>query len=159
AVFSLTMVIVFENIGTVQGQVSFVKRPEQFGRAFQATSLSSMASGIFGTSPTVASAESTAAMAAGGRTGLTSVTAGIMFIVSVFCIPASKLIPDGGSAPILITVGGLIVLNNRNTDMKDMCERFPALLIVALIPFAYSIADGTAIGFILSPILKVAIGK
>lgn len=159
AVFSLTMVIVFENIGTVQGQVSFVERPEKFGRAFQATSVSAMASGVFGTSPTVASAESTAAMAAGGRTGLTSVTAGILFMVSVFFIPAIKLIPDSAIAPILIIVGGLMVQNIRNLDMKDMSESFPALLIVALIPFTYSIADGIAIGFILYPILKVAIGK
>ncbi|MGK7376853.1 NCS2 family permease [Planococcus sp. 1R117A] len=159
AVFSLTMVIVFENIGTVQGQVSFVERPEKFGRAFQATSVSSMMSGIFGTSPTVASAESMAAMAAGGRTGLTAVTTGLLFVVSVFFIPVIKLIPDSAIAPILIIVGGLMVQNIRNLDMKDMSESFPALLIVALIPFTYSIADGIAIGFILYPILKIAIGK
>lgn len=159
AVFSLTMVIVFENIGTVQGQVSFVERPEKFGRAFQATSVSAMASGIFGTSPTIASAESAAAMAAGGRTGLTAVTTGLLFMASVFFIPVIKLIPDSAIAPILIIVGGLMVQNIRNLDMKDMSESFPALLIVALIPFTYSIADGIAIGFILYPILKVAIGK
>jgi AGZA family xanthine/uracil permease-like MFS transporter len=159
AVFSLTMVIVFENIGTVQGQVSFVERPEKFGRAFQATSVSAMASGIFGTSPTIASAESAAAMAAGGRTGLTAVTTGLLFMVSVFFIPAIKLIPDSAIAPILIIVGGLMVQNIRNLDMKDMSESFPALLIVALIPFTYSIADGIAIGFILYPVLKIAIGK
>src|SRR5690606_2056316 len=92
AVFYLTMVIVFENFGTVQGQVSFIERPQKFGRAFQATSVSAMASGIFGTSPTVASAESASAMAAGGRTGLTAVTTGLLFLVSVFFIPVIKLI-------------------------------------------------------------------
>lgn len=80
-------------------------------------------------------------------------------MVSVFFIPAIKLIPDSAIAPILIIVGGLMVQNIRNLDMKDMSESFPALLIVALIPFTYSIADGIAIGFILYPILKVAIGK
>lgn len=159
AVFSLTMVIVFENIGTVQGQVSFIERPNQFGRAFQATSVSAMASGIFGTSPTVASAESASAMAAGGRTGLTAVTTGLLFLVSVFFIPVIKLIPDSAIAPILIIVGGLMLQNIRNLDMKDMSESFPALFIIALIPFTYSIADGIAIGFILYPVLKIAIGK
>ncbi|MCJ1907819.1 NCS2 family permease [Planococcus ruber] len=159
AVFSLTMVIVFENIGTVQGQVSFIEHPQKFGRAFQATSVSAMASGIFGTSPTVASAESASAMAAGGRTGLTAVTTGLLFLVSVFFIPVIKLIPDSAIAPILIIVGGLMLQNIRNLDMKDMSESFPALFIIALIPFTYSIADGIAIGFILYPVLKIAIGK
>ena len=159
AVFSLTMVLVFENIGLVHGQVNFINRPEKYSRAFQATSVSTMASGFLGTSPTVASVESAAAMAAGGRTGLTSLTAGFLFIGAAFFIPLIKIIPDSAIAPILIIIGGLMLQNIKNLDMKDMSETFPALLIVALIPFTYSIADGIAIGFILYPVLKVAIGK
>ncbi|OED33532.1 NCS2 family permease [Planococcus maritimus] len=159
AVFSLTMVLVFENIGLVHGQVNFIDRPEKYSRAFQATSVSTMASGFLGTSPTVASVESAAAMAAGGRTGLTSLTAGFLFIGAAFFIPLIKIIPDSAIAPILIIIGGLMLQNIKNLDMKDMSETFPALLIVALIPFTYSIADGIAIGFILYPVLKVAIGK
>lgn len=159
AVFSLTMVLVFENIGLVHGQVAFIERPEKFGRAFQATSVSAMTSGVFGTSPTVATVESAAGMAAGGRTGLTSITAGLLFLAASFFIPVIKLIPDSAIAPILIIIGGLMLQNIKNLDMKDMSESFPALLIVALIPFTYSIADGIAIGFILYPVLKVAIGK
>ena len=159
AVFSLTMVLVFENIGLVHGQVAFIERPEKFGRAFQATSVSAMTSGVFGTSPTVATVESAAGMAAGGRTGLTSITVGLLFLVASFFIPVIKLIPDSAIAPILIIIGGLMLQNIKNLDMKDMSESFPALLIIALIPFTYSIADGIAIGFILYPILKIAIGK
>ncbi|HSP22504.1 MAG TPA: NCS2 family permease [Planococcus sp. (in: firmicutes)] len=159
AVFSLTMVMVFENIGLVHGQVNLVDQPEKFGRAFQATSLSAMASGVFGTSPTVASVESAAAMTAGGRTGLTAITTGVLFLASVFFIPLIKLIPDSAIAPILIIIGGLMLQTIRNIDMKDMSETFPALMIIALIPFTYSIADGIAIGFILYPILKIGIGK
>ena len=159
AVFSLTMVMVFENIGLVHGQVNLIGQPETFGRAFQATSVSAMASAVFGTSPTVASVESAAAMTAGGRTGLTAVTAGFLFLVSAFFIPVIKLIPDSAIAPILIIIGGLMLQTIRNIDMKDMSETFPALLIIALIPFTYSIADGIAIGFILYPILKIGIGK
>lgn len=159
AVFSLTMVLVFENIGLVHGQVAFIERPEKFGRAFQATSVSAMTSGIFGTSPTVATVESAAGMTAGGRTGLTTITAGLLFLIASFFIPVIKLIPDSAIAPILIIIGGLMLQNIKNLDMKDMTESFPALLIVALIPFTYSIADGIAIGFILYPILKIATGR
>lgn len=159
AVFSLTMVLVFENIGLVHGQVAFIERPEKFGRAFQATSVSAMTSGIFGTSPTVATVESAAGMTAGGRTGLTTITAGLLFLAASFFIPVIKLIPDSAIAPILIIIGGLMLQNIKNLDMKDMTESFPALLIVALIPFTYSIADGIAIGFILYPILKIATGR
>lgn len=159
AVFSLTMVLVFENIGLVHGQVAFINRPDRFSRAFQANSISAMASGIFGTSPTVAAVESGAGMAAGGRTGLTTVVTGLLFLVAAFFIPVIKLIPDSAIAPILIIIGGLMLQNIRNLDMKDMSESFPALFIVAMIPFTYSISDGIAIGFILYPILKVAIGK
>ncbi|PLR78399.1 permease [Bacillus sp. V3-13] len=159
AVFSLTMVLVFENIGLVHGHVNFIGSPEKFTRAFQANAISALLSGLFGTSPTVSTAESAASMAAGGRTGLTAVTAGLLFGVSAFLIPLIKLIPDSAVAPILIIIGGLMLQNIRNLDMKDLSESFPAMLVVAMIPFTYSIADGIAIGFILYPILKVAIGK
>ncbi|KML36894.1 NCS2 family permease [Cytobacillus firmus] len=159
AIFSLTMVLVFENIGLVHGHVGFINRPEQFKRAFQANSVSALLSGIFGTSPTVATVESAASMAAGGRTGLTAVTTGMLFVLSAFFIPVIKLIPNSAIAPILIIIGGLMLQNIRNLDLKDMSESFPAIFIIAMIPFTYSIADGIAIGFILYPILKISIGK
>lgn len=159
AIFSLTMVLVFENIGLVHGHVGFINRPEQFKRAFQATSVSALLSGIFGTSPTVATVESASSMAAGGRTGLTAVTTGLLFMLSAFFIPVIKLIPNSAIAPILIIIGGLMLQNIRNLDLKDMSESFPAIFIIAMIPFTYSIADGIAIGFILYPILKISIGK
>ncbi|RBP87030.1 AGZA family xanthine/uracil permease-like MFS transporter [Cytobacillus firmus] len=159
AIFSLTMVLVFENIGLVHGHVGFINRPEQFKRAFQANSVSALLSGIFGTSPTVSTVESAASMAAGGRTGLTAVTTGFLFMLSAFFIPVIKLIPNSAIAPILIIIGGLMLQNIRNLDLKDMSESFPAIFIIAMIPFTYSIADGIAIGFILYPILKISIGK
>ncbi|PLR81007.1 permease [Bacillus canaveralius] len=159
AVFSMTMVLVFENIGLVHGHLNFIGRSEKFTRAFQANAVSALLSGLFGTSPTVSTVESAASMAAGGRTGLTAVTAGLLFGVSAFLIPLIKLIPDSAIAPILIIIGGLMLQNICNLDMKDLSESFPALFIIVMIPFTYSIADGIAIGFILYPILKIAIGK
>ncbi|KAA0546163.1 NCS2 family permease [Bacillus sp. BGMRC 2118] len=159
AVFSLTMVIVFENIGLVHGHVASIERNEKFARAFQMNSISAMLSGVFGTSPTVSSVESAASMTAGGRTGLTAVTTGLLFMLSVFFIPVIKLIPNSAIAPILVIIGGLMLQSIRNLDLEDLTESFPAILIIAMIPFTYSIADGIAIGFILYPILKFATGK
>ncbi|WP_019154139.1 NCS2 family permease [Robertmurraya massiliosenegalensis] len=159
AVFSLTMVLVFENIGLVHGHVSFINRSDRFSRAFQANSVSVFLSGLFGSSPTVATVESTAGMAAGGRTGLTTVTTGLLFLLSAFFIPVIKLIPNSAVAPILIIIGGLMLQNIRNLNLGDLSESFPAIFIIAMIPFTYSIADGIAVGFILYPILKIAIGK
>ncbi|MGG3738741.1 NCS2 family permease [Aeribacillus pallidus] len=159
AVFSITMVIVFENIGLVHGHVTILRQPEKFKKAYQANAISAMLSGVFGTSPTVSSVESAAAMASGGRTGLTAVTTGILFLSSIFFIPYMKYIPDNAIAPILMIIGGLMIQNVRNLELKDLTEAFPAIFIIAMIPFTSSIADGIAIGFILYPILKVASGK
>nr|WP_204553441.1 NCS2 family permease [Bacillus ectoiniformans] len=159
AVFSLTMVLVFENIGLVHGHTDFAGRPDKFKRSLQANAASAFLSGIFGTSPTVSTVESTASIAAGGRTGLTSLTAGTLFLVSVFFIPYMKWIPDMAIAPVLIIIGGLMVQNIRHLDLSDLTEAFPAIFIIVMIPFTYSIADGIAMGFILYPILKVFKGK
>ncbi|GKU80847.1 NCS2 family permease [Niallia sp. NCCP-28] len=159
AVFSLTMVLVFENIGLVHNHVSYLNRPDRFKKAFQANSISVFLSSLTGSSPTVSTVESTASMAAGGKTGITAVVAGLLFMCSIFFVPVIKLIPDSAIAPILIIIGGLMLQNIRNLDVKDLSESFPSFFIIAMIPFTYSIADGMAIGFILYPILKIALGK
>ncbi len=154
------MVIVFENMGLVAGQLDLAKGPEKFKKAFQANSIASMLSGIFGSSPTVSTAESTAAIAAGGRTGLTSITTGILFLGTIFLIPYMNIIPANAIAPILIIVGGAIMVQNiRNLSFQDMTETFPAIFMMIMIPFTYSIADGIAMGFILYVMLKLATGK
>jgi len=70
-----------------------------------------------------------------------------------------KLIPDMAIAPILMMIGSLMIQNIRHLDLSDLTEAIPALFIIVIIPFAYSIADGIAAGFILYPILKVAMGR
>ncbi|MBS4173171.1 NCS2 family permease [Bacillus sp. FJAT-49736] len=159
AVFSLTMVLVFESIGLIHSQTKLAGSPGKFKRVLQVNAISAALSGIFGSSPTVAAVESTASISAGGRTGITSITAGTLFLCSIFFVPYLKWIPDNAIAPILILIGGLMTLNIRTMDLKDITEAFPAVLIIVMIPFTYSIADGIAIGFILYPLLKVSIGK
>jgi AGZA family xanthine/uracil permease-like MFS transporter len=98
-------------------------------------------------------------VAAGGKTGLTAVTTGILILGSVLFIPVMKLIPDSAIAPVLIVVGGLMLQNVKNIPFADFSEGFPAFLIIALIPFTYSIVDGIAFGFIAYPLIKLALGR
>ncbi|MED1205401.1 NCS2 family permease [Heyndrickxia acidicola] len=159
AVFSVTMVIVFENIGLVHGHTALLKQPEKFRRSLQANSLSACLSGLFGSSPTVSTVETTAAIAAGGRTGLTACFTGCLFLVSLIFIPYIQYIPDNAIAPILILIGGLMIQNMAKMDLSDLTEALPAIIIIGMIPFTFSIADGMAMGFILYPILKAFTGR
>ncbi|WP_099362860.1 NCS2 family permease [Fredinandcohnia onubensis] len=156
---SLAMVLVFENIGLIHGHTNMLKRPESSKKSLQATAVSVLSSGVFGTSPTVASVESAAGITAGGRTGLTSIVTGVMFLVSILFIPVIKMVPASAVSPILILIGVLMLQNIVNISMDDFTESFPALLIIVLIPLTYSIADGMAIGFIMYPVMKLLMGK
>lgn len=159
ASFSLALVVVFENIGLIHSQLRMADKSEAFDRAMRTTSLSVIASGFFGTSPTVATVESAAGIAAGGKTGLTAIVTGLLFLLSFFFIPVIRLIPDSAIAPVLIIIGGLMIQSVRNIDFQDFSEGFPAFLVIALIPLTYSIVDGIAFGFIIYPLLKLALGK
>ncbi|MFT9850182.1 NCS2 family permease [Aneurinibacillus sp. REN35] len=159
ATFSMALVVVFENIGLIGGQLRMVGKPEAFDRALRTNALSVIACGVFGTSPTVATVESAAGITAGGRTGLTAVTTGLLFLFSLFFIPFLTVIPDSAIAPVLIIIGGLMIQSVQNINLQDFSEGFPAFLIIALIPLTYSIVDGIAFGFIAYPLLKLALGR
>ncbi len=159
ATFSLAMVIVFENIGLIHGHTAMAGQPQKFRRALQANAVSAALSGMLGSSPTVATVESAAGIAAGGRTGLTSLVTGTLLLGSLGLIPLVKMIPDGAIAPVLIIIGALMLQNVQNINLKDFSEGFPAFLIIAIIPLSYSIVDGIAFGFVAYPLLKLALGK
>ncbi|MCG4571467.1 NCS2 family permease [Clostridium cochlearium] len=160
AVFSLVLVLVFENLGLLNGYVNIMlKQPEKFKNAYKSTALSSITCGVLGTSPTIATVESAAAIAAGGKTGLTSIFTGILFILSIFFLPLIKVIPNSAVAPILIIIGSLMIKNVLNINFNDFTEGFPAFLIITMIPLTYSIVDGMAFGFIAYPIAKLAANK
>ncbi|MDF2682588.1 MAG: permease, partial [Brevibacillus sp.] len=159
ATFSLAMVIVFENIGLIHGHTAMAGQPQKFRRSLQANAVSAALSGMLGTSPTVATVESAAGIAAGGRTGLTALVTGTLLLCSLGLIPLVKMIPDGAIAPVLIIIGALMLQNVQNINLKDFSEGFPAFLIIAIIPLSYSIVDGIAFGFVAYPLLKLALGK
>jgi AGZA family xanthine/uracil permease-like MFS transporter len=133
--------------------------PNLFKKAFRASALSVIACGLFGTSPTVSTVESAAGITAGGKTGLTAITAGCLFLISLFFIPVIKLIPDPAIAPILILIGGLMLENIKHIPLGDFTEGFPAYIIIAFIPLTFSIENGIAFGFIAYPVLKLITGR
>jgi AGZA family xanthine/uracil permease-like MFS transporter len=132
---------------------------DRFKRAFQANAISVITCGFLGTSPTVATVESAAGIAAGGKTGLTAMTTGCLFLLSLFFIPVIKWIPDPAIAPILILIGGLMLENIRNIPLNDLTEGFPAYIIIAFIPLTFSIENGIAFGFIAYPVMKLFTGR
>ncbi|GGB50297.1 NCS2 family permease [Fictibacillus barbaricus] len=156
ATFSLTMIITFENMGLLYG---LLPDQEKFPKAFQANAVSSIVSGLFGTSPTISTVESASGITEGGRTGITSITVAVLFIGSIFAAPFIAYIPDGAIAPILIIIGGLMVQQIQHIPLSDFTEMFPSFLIIALIPLTYSIVDGLAFGFIAYPLIKWMSGQ
>ncbi|WP_261129499.1 NCS2 family permease [Bacillus sp. Marseille-Q3570] len=156
ASFSLALILIVENMGLLYGMLPDT---EKFDRSFQSSAFSSVLSGFFGTSPTISTAESASGIAEGGRTGLTAVVAGLLFIFSIFVIPVLTGIPDAAIAPILIIIGGVMMQSIRYIPLDDFTESFPAFMIIALIPLTYSIVDGLAFGFIVYPIIKMAVGQ
>jgi adenine/guanine/hypoxanthine permease len=160
AVFSLVLVLVFENIGLVHSQVNgMLQAPEKNEKSLKAVSISTMVCGFLGTSPSVSTVETAAGITAGGRTGLTSVITGLFILSSLFFMPFIKLIPDTAIAPILIIIGGLMLTNVVNIDFTDFTEAFPAFLVILMIPLTYSIVDGIAFGFIAYPLVKLFTNK
>ncbi|SIS37783.1 NCS2 family permease [Salimicrobium flavidum] len=160
-VFPLALVIIFENMGLIHGQLDMVgnKTDTKFHKSYQATAFSSLTSGFLGTSPTVSSAESAAVIAAGGKTWRASITMAVLFVATLFLIPWISIVPSTAISPILIIVGSLMVQEIRHIPFDDLSESLPAFLMIAMIPFTYSIPDGMAFGFIAYPLVKLAMGK
>ena len=160
SVFSITLVIVFENIGLLHGQVSeLLKAPDKTPRALTAIAFSVIGCSLFGTSPSISTVEGTAGIAAGGKTGLTSIITGFLFLISLFFISFISKIPNAAISPILIIIGCLMVQNLKHMNFDDLTELFPAFITIILIPLTYSIVDGIAFGFILYPLCKLITKK
>lgn len=158
--FSLTLVLVFENIGILHAQVNvMLDKPEKSNKALKAIALSTLGCSIFGSSPPVSVAEGTAGIADGGKTGLTAMICGILFLISLFFIPFISIIPNEVLAPILIILGCLMSQSLKNLNFHDLSEFLPSFLIIVLTPLTYSIVDGIGFGFIAYPLCKICVKK
>ncbi|WP_129044556.1 NCS2 family permease [Companilactobacillus metriopterae] len=156
AVFSMTMILVFESMGILEG---LLPDNTKFKKSFQASSVSTFISGFLGTSPTVAAAESASGIESGGRTGIMSLTSGILFLLSIFFIPLLKYVPEQAIAPVIIITGALMMQQLQNINYQDLSEWIPAFLILVIIPLSGSISAGMAFGFVSYPFLKFITGK
>jgi adenine/guanine/hypoxanthine permease len=165
-VFSFILVTIFDTTGTMIGvanQAGLMKG-DKLPRARQALLSDSIATTIgamFGTSPTTAYIESTSGVAAGGRTGLTSVTVAVLFILAAFFGPLVSAVSGLSSitAPALIIVGSLMMGSIAKIRWNELDEAFPAFLTILSMPLTSSIATGIALGFISYPLLKIVKGK
>jgi len=164
-IFSFIFVDVFDTMGTLLGtgaRAGFLDdkgRLPKVNRAMLADAIGTTGGALLGTSTVTTYVESTAGISVGGRTGLTSIVTGILFLLTLFLAPMAGLVPSSATAPALIIVGVLMVGAVAKIDFEDFTEAFPAFLTIIFMPFAYSIADGIAFGFIAYPVVKLVAGK
>ena len=128
-------------------------------RALFADSTSIFAGSLLGTSSTTAYIESMAGVQAGGRTGLTAMVIGVLFLLALFFSPLIDAVPAYATAPALIYVAGLMLSELTHIDWSDITEAAPAALTALAMPFTYSIANGLAFGFLAYTTLKLATGR
>jgi AGZA family xanthine/uracil permease-like MFS transporter len=118
-----------------------------------------MIGAVFGTSTTTAYIESAAGIEQGGRTGLTSVVTGGLFLLAILFAPLVGVVPEYATAPALLMVGLFMMKEIRGIDFRNIEEAFPAFIIIVMIALSYSISTGLAFGFISFVLIKSAAGK
>lgn len=157
-VFALSMILIFESMGLLKGLMPEADE-KKYLRAYRVTGFITLLSGIFGTSPTVAAAESATGIEEGGKTGITSVTSGSCFFFALLALPLLSYIPDAALAPAIIITGFLMIQQIKTLHFSDFSDYFPAMLMIVLIPFTMNISDGMAFGFVAYPLTKWVAGK
>lgn len=165
-IFSFTFVELFDSMGTLIGTATKagIANPKEgkfpgLGKAMTVDAVGVSFGALLGASTITAFVESAAGVGAGGRTGLTAVTCGILFLLALLFAQLITLVPNCATAPILILVGALMMEPIRDIDFSDWTEAFPAFMVIALMPFTYSIANGVSAGLIMYPLLKIVAGR
>ncbi|WP_243291078.1 NCS2 family permease [Bacillus sp. FJAT-47783] len=165
-VFSFLLVTIFDTTGTMIGvakQAGLMKGNEmpRARKALLADSIAATAGAMFGTSPTSAYIESSSGVAAGGRTGLTTLVVAILFCLTAFFSPTVAAVSSVAAitSPALIIVGSLMMGAIAEINWKQLDEAFPAFLVILSMPLTSSIATGIALGFISYPLMKIVKGK
>jgi AGZA family xanthine/uracil permease-like MFS transporter len=165
ATFGLLFTDMFDSISTFVGvaEAGNLKNksgePDNIHQSLVTDSFATIFGGLFGTSSGTAYIESAAGIQAGGRTGLTAVVVGLLFIPFMFLAPLAKVVPSIATAPALVIVGVYMMKPVRNIPWDEMDEAIPAFLALILIPLTYSITQGIIWGFLTYTILKIVKGK
>ena len=164
-IMSFLFVNLFDTAGTLLGVANQAKLVDEEGnihnldKALKADSSSSAFGAFLGCAPVTSYVESSAGVEAGGRTGLTAVTVGCLFLIAVFFSPLANIIPAHATSGALIYVAILMMSGMEKLNWSDSSELLPALIIIVMIPLTFSIANGIALGFISYVVLKIASGQ
>lgn len=164
-IFTFTIVELFDNMGTLIGLSRKAKLMDDKGhienldKALITDSVGTIMSSVLGTSTVTSYVESAAGIAQGGRTGLTAVTVAILFAVSLIFAPLIGLVPAFATAPALIIVGALMMMEVTNINFEDFTEGFPAFMTIIMMPLTYSIASGFGFGFVSYAAVKLLSGR
>jgi AGZA family xanthine/uracil permease-like MFS transporter len=164
-IISFLFVNLFDTAGTLLGVANRAKLTNEtgviknFDKALKADSGSSVAGSFFGCSPVTSYVESSAGVEAGGRTGLTAVFVGALFLVAIFFSPLAAIVPPYATAGALIYVAILMLSGMEKLDWSDFTELLPALIMIIMIPLTFSIANGIALGFISYVVMKIFTGN
>jgi AGZA family xanthine/uracil permease-like MFS transporter len=164
-IFSFMLTDFFDTMGTATaisdqaGLTDKEGRVPNTGRLLAVDSVAAIAGGAAGISSNTSYIESAAGVAEGGRTGLTSVVVGLLFLAAILLTPLATMVPFAATAPVLIVVGYLMVTQIRDIDFADVEEGFPALLALILMPLTFSITVGIGAGFVAYVLIKVVRGK
>ena len=164
-IFAFLFVDLFDTLGTLIGVSSKANMLDENGKlprikgALLADSIATSVGAILGTSTTTTYVESAAGVTQGGRTGLTAITTGLLFLIAIIFSPLFLTIPSFATAPARIIVGFYMIGNVVKINFEDMGEGIPAFLTIATMPFAYSISDGIAAGVISYTVINLVTGK
>ncbi|PXZ03926.1 adenine permease PurP [Gilliamella apicola] len=164
-IFSVMIVSLFDSSGTILALTDKAGLSDEKGRfpkmrqALLIDSFSSSLGGLFGTSSVLTYIESSAGISVGGRTGLTAVVVGLLFLMMTFLSPLAHLVPPYATSGALIFVGILMVSSLMKVNWSDLTDATPAFITALMMPFAFAITEGVALGFISYVILKTFTGK
>ena len=164
-IFTFMLTDFFDTMGTATAIVEQAGLTDEegdipeVGKLLLADSAGAAVGGLFGVSSNTSYIESSAGVAEGGRTGLTSVVVGVLFLVTIFLSPLAVLISGPVTAAVLILIGFLMVGFIKEIDFADLEEGFPALLAIILMPLTYSITVGIGAGFVMHTLIKIVKGK
>ena len=164
-VFAFLFVDIFDTIGTLIGVATKANMLDKDGKlprikgALLADAIGTTAGAVLGTSTVTAFVESASGVTEGGRTGLTALTTGVLFLLSLFLSPVFLAIPSFATAPALIIVGFYMVGDVVDINFADPTQGIPAFICIAAMPFFYSISEGISMGVISYVVINMAAGK
>lgn len=164
-VFAFLFVDLFDNLGTLlavtnrAGLIEPDGRIPRIERILAADSVATIAGSLAGTSTVVSYIESAAGVAAGGRSGVTAIVTGLLFLAALFLAPYLGVIPAAATAPALILVGALMMSHTAEIDWTDLHAAIPAFLTIVAIPMTFSIANGLSLGFLSYAVLQILTGR